>query len=153
MPKPLTTGVDRSQLHQIIAGLTEGVILIEPDQRITWANAAALAMHGAADLAELGGTVTAYRETFVLRYRNNHVITRTPIERVMAGETFDEVIVNVPRTDRPDFDVMQRIRSLVITDRDGRARLPRADPRRRHRAIRGRGALREDIQRQSGARP
>ncbi|KQP41032.1 LuxR family transcriptional regulator [Methylobacterium sp. Leaf104] len=115
----MTTGVDRSQLHQIIAGLTEGVILIEPDQRITWANAAALAMHGAADLAELGGTVSAFRETFVLRYRNNHVITRTPIERVLAGETFDEVIVNVRRTDRPDFNAMQRIRSLVITDAAG----------------------------------
>lgn len=119
MPKPLTTGVDRSQLHQIIAGLTEGVILIEPDQRIAWANAAALAMHGASELAELGGTVEAYRERFVLRYRNHHVLTRTPIERVLAGETFDEVIVNVRRTDRPDFDVMQRIRSLVITDAAG----------------------------------
>ncbi|MCJ2036508.1 helix-turn-helix transcriptional regulator [Methylobacterium sp. J-068] len=115
----MTTGVDRSQLHQIIAGLTEGVILIEPDQRIAWANAAALAMHGAAELAELGGTVAAYRERFVLRYRNHHVISRTPIERVLAGETFDEVIVNVRRTDRPDFDVMQRIRSLVITDSAG----------------------------------
>ncbi|GJD75787.1 HTH-type transcriptional regulator MalT [Methylobacterium goesingense] len=119
MPRPLTTGVDRSQLRQIIAGLTEGVILIEPDQRITWANAAALAMHGAADLAELGGTVAAYRARFELRYRNHHVITNTPIERVLSGESFDEVIVNVRRTDRPDFDVMHRIRSLVITDAAG----------------------------------
>jgi PAS domain S-box-containing protein len=119
MPEPLTTGVDRSQLHQIIAGLSEGVILIEPDQRITWANAAALAMHGATDLAELGGTVSAFRDTFVLRYRNNHVITRTPIERVLAGETFDEVIVNVRRTDRADFNATQRVRSLVITDAAG----------------------------------
>ena len=119
MPRPLTTGVDRSQLHQIIAGLTEGVILIEPDQRITWANAAALAMHGADDLAELGDTVAAYRGRFTLRYRNHHVIARTPIDRLLAGETFEEVIVNVRRTDRPDFDAMQRIRSLVLTDAAG----------------------------------
>jgi PAS domain S-box-containing protein len=119
MPRPLTTGVDRSQLHQIIAGLTEGVLLIEPDQSIAWANAAALAMHGAADLSELGGTVEAYRTRFTLRYRNHHVLTRTPIERVLAGESFDEVVVNVRRADRPDFDVMQRIRSLVITDAAG----------------------------------
>lgn len=116
---PLTTGVDRSQLRQIIAGLTEGVILIEPDQTIAWANEAALAMHGAEDLAELGANVGAYREKFALRYRNHHVIERYPMERVVAGEAFDEVIVNVRRTDRPDFDVMHRIRSLVITDVEG----------------------------------
>ena len=115
----MTTGVDRSQLHQIVAGLSEGVILIEPDQRIAWANAAALAMHGAETLADLGGTVGAYRDRFVLRYRNHHVITHTPIERVVAGEAFDEVIVNVRRADRPDFDVMHRIRSLVLTDGAG----------------------------------
>lgn len=33
----LRTQTDRRQLQQIIAGLTEGVILIEPDQRILWA--------------------------------------------------------------------------------------------------------------------
>ena len=36
------TAPDRSQLQQIIAGLTEGVILLEPDQTITYANDAAL---------------------------------------------------------------------------------------------------------------
>ena len=29
---------DRHQLQQIIAGLSEGVILIEPGQRIVWGN-------------------------------------------------------------------------------------------------------------------
>ncbi|HEV7438115.1 MAG TPA: PAS domain-containing protein, partial [Methylobacterium sp.] len=53
----MTQGVDRSELRQIIAGLSEGVILVEPDQRITWANEAALAMHGAETLEELGETV------------------------------------------------------------------------------------------------
>ena len=36
----------RHQLQQIIAGLSEGVILVEPGQRIVWGNEAALAMHG-----------------------------------------------------------------------------------------------------------
>jgi PAS domain S-box-containing protein len=57
----LKSHTDRRQLHQIIAGLTEGVILIEPDQRIVWANEAALAMHGVTELAELGADVTEYR--------------------------------------------------------------------------------------------
>ena len=29
---------DRHQLQQIIAGLNEGIILIEPGQRIVWGN-------------------------------------------------------------------------------------------------------------------
>ncbi len=38
---------------------------------------------------------------------------------MLAGESFDEVVVNVRRADRPDFDAMQRIRSLVIPDAAG----------------------------------
>ena len=40
----MVVGVDRHELRQIIAGLSEGVILVEPDQTIAYANAAALAM-------------------------------------------------------------------------------------------------------------
>ena len=70
----LKSHTDRRQLHQIIAGLTEGVILIEPDQRIVWANEAALAMHGGTELKALGDNVPEYRERFRLRYRNNHPV-------------------------------------------------------------------------------
>ncbi|SFE81304.1 PAS domain-containing protein, partial [Methylobacterium sp. 13MFTsu3.1M2] len=58
----VTAGVDRHELRQIIAGLSEGVILVELDQTIAYANAAALAMHGAESLDELGSTVDAYRD-------------------------------------------------------------------------------------------
>ncbi|WP_294190512.1 PAS domain-containing protein, partial [uncultured Sphingomonas sp.] len=37
---------DLRHLRQIIAGLDEGVILIDPDQTLLWANDAALKMHG-----------------------------------------------------------------------------------------------------------
>ncbi|MBB3820788.1 PAS domain-containing protein [Xanthomonas arboricola] len=46
-PSSPPSSTNRRQLQQIITGLSEGVILIEPDQSITWANEAALAMHGA----------------------------------------------------------------------------------------------------------
>lgn len=82
----MTAGVDRHELRQIIAGLTEGVILVEPDQTITWANDAALAMHGAGSLEELGETVDAYRDRFSVRYRNNRPPEHYPIERVVRGE-------------------------------------------------------------------
>jgi PAS domain-containing protein len=52
--KVLRTQTDRRQLQQIITGLTEGVILVEPDQTIVWANQAALQMHGITEVAQLG---------------------------------------------------------------------------------------------------
>lgn len=108
----------RQELEQVIRALTEGVILIEPDQRITFANKAALGMHGVRDVAELGDTVDEYRENFVLRYRNDHPLKpeQYPIERVVAGEAFDEVIVHVERRGHPGQDWVHRIRSLVIND-------------------------------------
>ncbi|MFC6791316.1 helix-turn-helix transcriptional regulator [Methylobacterium komagatae] len=116
----MTAGVDRHELRQIIAGLSEGVILVEPDQTIAYANEAALAMHGAGSLAELGPTVDEYRERFCLRYRNNVTPNHYPIERVVAGETFHDVVVEVRRTDRPEQDFVHSLRSLVATDRDGK---------------------------------
>ncbi len=100
----MTSGVDRHELRQIIAGLSEGVILVEPDQTIAYANEAALAMHGAESLDELGETIDAYREKFALRYRNKRAPESYPIERVVAGERFHDVIVEVTRTDKPDLD-------------------------------------------------
>nr|USU30605.1 helix-turn-helix transcriptional regulator [Methylobacterium sp. OTU13CASTA1] len=116
----MTSGVDRHELRQIIAGLSEGVILVEPDQSITYANEAALAMHGADALEELGATVDAYRERFSLRYRNNRAPEHYPMERVVSGETFHDVVVDVKRTDRPDVAFVHSLRSLVATDREGR---------------------------------
>ena len=77
--------------------MAEGILLIEPDQRITWANAAALAMHGVAEVAGIGATVSAYRENFILRYRNNHVLDddQYPIDRVIAGDVLDDITVEV----------------------------------------------------------
>ena len=118
----MTVSVDRSQLRLIIAGLTEGVVIIEPDESVSWANAAALAMHGVEDLDDLGRTVAAYRANFVLRYRNNIKLEdeRYPIERVIAGEAFDDVVVEVTPARNPDIKWVHRIRSLVLTDRKGK---------------------------------
>ncbi|NEU12775.1 helix-turn-helix transcriptional regulator [Methylobacterium sp. BTF04] len=115
----MTLGVDRHELRQIIAGLSEGVILVEPDQTIAYANEAALVMHGATTVDELGETVDAYRERFSLRYRNNRTPNQYPIERVVSGESFHDVIVDVKRTDKPDVDFVHSLRSIVATDRDG----------------------------------
>jgi PAS domain S-box-containing protein len=112
---------DRRQLQQIIAGLTEGVILIDPDQSIFWANEAALAMHGVEKLDGLGATVSEYRQRFELRYRNNHRLSHGdyPMDRLVAGEPFSDVVVAVAREGNTDARWVHRIRSLVLTDTAG----------------------------------
>ncbi|WP_250520700.1 PAS domain S-box protein [Caballeronia sp. NCTM1] len=118
--KVLRKQTDRRQLHQIISGLTEGVILVEPDQTIVWANQAALEMHGVTELTELGADVTEYRERFRLRYRNNHPVLpgSYPLDRVIAGEEFSDVVVEVERMNASDSHWVHRIRSLVLTNAD-----------------------------------
>ncbi len=112
---------DRRQLQQIIRGLTEGVILIETDHRIVWANQAALRMHGVKTVADLGRDVTEYRERFRLRYRNNHLLEdgESPIERVISGEQFADVVVEVFPAHDASVNWVHRVRSLVLTDPKG----------------------------------
>ena len=116
--KTLRDSADLRHLRQIIAGLDEGVILIDPDQDILWANAAALRMHGVAALEDLGATVDDYRQRFQLRYRNNHRLEGQdyPIERVVSGETFAEVVVEVAVAGEEEPRWVHQVRSLVLTD-------------------------------------
>jgi hypothetical protein len=52
-------------------------------------------MHGVSDIAALGATVSEYRARFELRHRNRHRLPKGgyPMERVLAGEAFDEVVI------------------------------------------------------------
>ncbi|KQT88347.1 PAS domain S-box protein [Aurantimonas sp. Leaf443] len=113
--------VERQQLQQIIAGLTEGVILIDPDQTIAWANEAALRMHGAGAVEDLGRNVDEYRLRYQLRYRNNHLLDEGsyPADRVIAGELFTDVVVEVARFGAAEPEWVHRVRSLVLTDGAG----------------------------------
>ena len=114
--------VQQSQLQQIVSGLSEGVILIGPDQRITWANAAALAMHGVTAIEQLGHDVATYRKNYALSYRNKNRVEEgnAPVDRVVAGEAFHDVVVEVTRTGRDRADWVHSIRSLVLTDEAGK---------------------------------
>jgi PAS domain S-box-containing protein len=112
---------DRDQLRQIVAGLTEGVILIERNKSIHWANAAACTMHGVTDVAGLGRTPAEYRKRFELRYRNHHAVPPAsyPIDRVLTGDAFSDVVVEVTAVAQPENKSVQHVRSLVITDDKG----------------------------------
>ena len=115
----LTTGA--RHLRQIIAGMDDGVILIGTDQSILWANPRALAMHGIQRVSDLGATVSEFRERYVLHYRNRHVLPdgNYPMERLLKGEAFDEVVVEVSRKNSDEPQWVHRIRSLVLTDDEG----------------------------------
>lgn len=54
-------GIRHHQLQLIVSGLRDGVILIEPDQTLTWANQAALRMRGAERIEDPGAAMSEYR--------------------------------------------------------------------------------------------
>ncbi|WP_339485596.1 helix-turn-helix transcriptional regulator [Pseudomonas sp. EL_65y_Pfl2_R95] len=114
-----------AHLQQIIAGLSDGVILAEVDQTILWANEAALAMHGVSEVKALGANAKAYAKRFALRYRNNHPLQLEsyPLCRVAAGEEFSDVIVEVTPTADADYSWVHRVSSLVLLDSQGEPEL------------------------------
>ena len=119
--KSARTHVDRRQLEQIISGLTDGVMLLDPDGSIVWVNDAAIAVHGCIRAEELGANAAQYRKRFSLKYRNNHRLAakQYPIERVLAGETFSDVVVEVERRGHTDFRSTQQVRGIALINAKG----------------------------------
>lgn len=109
----------RNHLEQVIGGLIDGVIFINPDGKISWANDAALKMHGAETLADLGGTVRGYCRRHVLRYRNNRKLEHSqyPIHRLFEGIEFDSVVVEVSRK-KNETCRMLKTRGLTLQNMD-----------------------------------
>ncbi len=109
-------------LQRIVSEFSDGVLLIETDKTIIWANDTALDMHGVRTVDELGSTVFEYCRRFDLHYRNGDRIEqgKTPIERVLAGESFDDLVVDVAPAGEDEARWTHRIRSLVLHDDDGK---------------------------------
>ncbi|HQT86485.1 MAG: hypothetical protein B7Z58_15330 [Acidiphilium sp. 37-64-53] len=99
-------------LRQIVAGVSNGVILVSIDQRITWANERALTMNGIDSVEALGETVSDYRQRFELRDRNNHRLAegQYPMERVPSGEAFAELVVEVAPAGNNETTRVHRIK-------------------------------------------
>ncbi|WP_337266909.1 helix-turn-helix transcriptional regulator [Oryzifoliimicrobium ureilyticus] len=110
--------INRSVLLQLIVGLSDGLILVDKGGQITWANQAALDMHRVGELADLGSDIGEYRRRFTLRYRNNHLLEQGqyPIEKLIAGETVDDVTVEIFPVETPETVWVHTVRSLVIGD-------------------------------------
>ena len=121
-PASATDEPDRPQLRRIIGDLSEGVILIETDRRIIWANAAALKMHGVRTHADLGETVDAYAARFELERRDGKPLARRdyPAERLCRGEEFSDLVVHLADPSDPAVDWFHKVRGLELKDEKGR---------------------------------
>jgi len=111
----------RQHLQRIIAGLNEGIILLEADGAIAWANAAALRLHGADTLDELGGTPAGYRKRYTLSYRDHHRVParQYPLDLLAAAEPFDELLLDLARKDDAEFRRNVRASGLHLDGGDG----------------------------------
>jgi len=112
---------ERRHLLEIIDGLIEGIILLDRNRHIVWANDTALTMHGAADPADLGGTAAGYRKCYALRYRNKRKLLarQYPMDRALAGEAFKDMVVEVTCKRDESFCRIHQVRSLVLDDAQG----------------------------------
>ena len=121
---PLPRAVTSATLHhleQLIDGASFGSILFDPSGAILWSNAAAREMHGVATTADLGATADDYCRKFVLRYRNSHRLhaREYPIMRMLAGEAFDDVVVDVIVSGENEPRWTHKVRDVVMSDADG----------------------------------
>jgi PAS domain S-box-containing protein len=107
-------------LEQLMTGLLEGVILMDPTGIILSANPAALKMHGVTALAELGETADDYATRFRLRHRDGRKLPRReyPLIRLLAGESFPDLIVEVSPLDADEPRWVHQVRDIVM-DEDG----------------------------------
>jgi PAS domain S-box-containing protein len=108
-------------LEQLTESLLEGVILMDPTGIILGANAAALAMHGVGKVEDLGNTAEDYVQRFCLRYRDHRRLTHReyPLMRLLAGDTFPDLIVEVAPlgTNTPRW--VHQVRDVAMDDDGG----------------------------------
>jgi PAS domain S-box-containing protein len=118
-PSPQTTG-GPTHLQQIIAALTEGVIIIDPDGSLSWADQTALRLHGVRSLKELGSTAEGFAERYQVTYRNQQELRPDdyPIQRLLKGSTIDKALVEViRRSDGKRW--FHEIRTMALNDPSG----------------------------------
>ena len=108
-------------LEQLIAGLSAGIILMDPAGVTLSANAAALMMHGVARLDQLGLTVDDYCQRFDLSERGGARIKRRdyPLMRLLAGESFPDLVVEVRPAGEEHPCWIQHVRDVTMDDDGG----------------------------------
>jgi PAS domain S-box-containing protein len=103
-----------------MAQLLDGVILLDSSGVILSANAAALRIHGAEKLEDLGTTAEGYAERFTLRSGTGRQLKRRdyPLFRLLAGESFPDEIVEVMPAGEDEVRWVHQVRDVTM-DEDG----------------------------------
>lgn len=103
-----------------MAQLLDGVILMDLAGTILSANTAALRMHGVGSLDELGHTAEGYAKRFSLRNEKHQLLRHRqyPLFRLLAGESFPDLIVEVAPAGEDDARWIHQVRDVTM-DEDG----------------------------------
>ncbi len=109
---------NRQQLEVMIADISTGVLTVDTDGTLQYANRTALMMHGVDSLEALGGSAEGYRKTFVLQDLQGVPLSPTayPLDRLLAGDTFTDLLVQVPVRNEM---VVHKCRGISVRDDKG----------------------------------
>ena len=115
----MNTEAEEADWQAMVADLSEGVVLITPEGRITYANNAALAMHGVQRLEDFGLSIEEFRERFIVQDGRHHRLgpAEDPMGRAARSESFADMVVRVAKAGHPEPEWIFRVRSLI--DRNG----------------------------------
>ncbi|WP_246726227.1 PAS domain S-box protein [Rhizobium lusitanum] len=107
-----------------LAGLGEGIVLIEPNEGIVWANEKALALHNVSTVHELGQTPDGYRDRFLLRSLDGDDVSSQhyPLARLLSGECFDNMTLEARRRDNVSegsWSCVHEVRGQALVDAQG----------------------------------
>ena len=107
----------QTHLQQIIAALTEGIILVDLDGKLAWADETALTLHEVRGVKELGATAAGYKARFKLSYLNGHELgaDEYPMQQLLDGRAIDRALIEVVR--RADGKRwVHDVRTMVLKD-------------------------------------
>ncbi|MBA2934527.1 PAS domain S-box protein [Sphingomonas sp. CGMCC 1.13654] len=118
--EPVPVADSHELLRDILAAVSDGIIILAEDGRILFANPAALTMHGCETIADLGVSAKDYDRRFDLRFRDGRELERkaTPMARLARGESFHDVVVEVRRRGMSEPDWIHRERGLILDRQD-----------------------------------
>lgn len=110
-------------LEQLMAQLLDGVILVDPTGVILSANDAALRMHGASSVDDLGGTAEGYAKRFALWSADHKPLKQRdyPLFRLLAGESMPDSVVQVAPAGTEQVCWVHEVRDVLMDDDGGEA--------------------------------
>lgn len=92
---------DLQLFRRYLDAIADGIIIADPQGRLTYWNPAALRLHGYQSMTEVQSPLTDFRQTFILRYPNGELVPfeHWPIVRLLRGEEVMGYELEVTRTD------------------------------------------------------